>query len=90
MGTLLLIGGVIAAGYLISLRLHPWRVCGPCKGSGRHKGAFYTYATRSCTSCGGNGRRARLGVHVFHRGALTWGERAPAQASAKRGQNFGR
>jgi hypothetical protein len=90
MTPLLVIAGIALAAYLISLLLHPWRVCGSCKGQGRHKGALFTYATRSCTSCGGNGRRARLGVMMFHGGRQVWGERAPGVASAKRSKNFGR
>ena len=89
MGTLILIGAVIFAGYLVSLRLHPWRVCSTCKGQGRDTGAVFNYATRSCTSCGGNGRRARLGVLIFHPGRQNWGERAPGAASAKRSKNSG-
>jgi hypothetical protein len=90
MGQLLLIAAVATVCYLVSLRLHPWRACRSCKGAGRHKGSVFTYSSRGCTSCGGNGRRARLGVHVFHRRALVWGESKPAEATAKRGQNFGR
>ena len=90
MGTLILIAAVLFAGYLISLRLHPYRACSSCKGSGRHFGSMFTYSHRQCTSCGGNGRRGRAGLNVIHRGGPNWGERTPGQAAAKRGKNFGR
>jgi hypothetical protein len=90
MGHLLLIGAVLLLGYLISLRLHPNRKCRACKGVGRHAGSVFRYSTRQCVRCGGNGRRARLGIHVFHGGGRTWGERKPDEATARRARNFGR
>jgi hypothetical protein len=80
----------IAIAYLLSLRIHPWRACRACRGTGRHHGSVFTYSHRQCLSCGGNGRRARLGVHVFHRGALTWAERGALAAQHRRGRNLGR
>lgn len=90
MAPLLEIAAVALVCYLISLRLHPWRVCRPCKGSGKHKGSVFSYATRSCTACGGNGKRGRLGVRILHAGGHVWGEKAPNATTARRGQKLGR
>lgn len=90
MGTLVVLAAIALVAYLISLRLHPMRRCHACKGSGKHSGALFRSSFRGCTSCGGNGRRARLGVNLFHRGGLVWGEEAPARASAERERHFGR
>jgi hypothetical protein len=90
MGPLILVGAIFAVGYLLSLRLHPHRRCRACNGTGRHFGSVYRNSHRLCASCGGNGRRARLGIHVFHRGALVWGEGAPARTAERRGRNLGR
>ena len=81
---------IVVFGYLVSLRLHPWRACRGCRGRGHHRGAVFKYATRQCTSCGGNGRRARLGLRVLHPGRQVWGERAPAATIEKRSKNLGR
>jgi hypothetical protein len=90
MGTLLLIGGAVALSYLVSLRLHPNRGCRRCKSTGKQFGSVYSRTHRQCVACGGNGRRARLGVRVFHPGRANWGERKPDETSARRGRNFGR
>jgi DnaJ-class molecular chaperone len=84
------LGIIVVIGYLASLRLHPWHACRRCRGRGHHRGAVFKYATRACTSCGGNGRRARLGVRVFHGGRHVWGERVPAAVVEDRGKNLGR
>ena len=63
-GLLLVVAIIVVAGYLISLRLHPLRRCGSCRGSGRHWGAIYTYAWRRCRTCGGSGSRDRFGVRI--------------------------
>jgi hypothetical protein len=61
--TLLITAGVLLAlGYPVSLKLHPWRKCLRCKGSPRNFGAIYTYAWRNCGRCGGSGRELRRGV----------------------------
>jgi DnaJ-class molecular chaperone len=49
------------AGYLVSLRMHPFRRCHRCAGTGKHFGAFFAYSQRPCRHCGGNGRRPRYG-----------------------------
>jgi DnaJ-class molecular chaperone len=90
MGTLIVPALIVVIGYLLSLRLHPWHKCRRCRGRGHHTGAVFKYSRRACTSCGGNGRRARLGVRVFHGGRQVWGERVPAAVSEERGKNLGR
>jgi hypothetical protein len=77
-------------GYLISLRQHPrGRNCRACHGTGKQQGAIFRYAHRSCTRCGGSGGRGRIGLRVMKPGQM-WGEKAPADAAAKRGENWGR
>lgn len=60
--TAALLGGL---GYWISLYLHPWTKCRICKGTGRHHGAVFRYASRACGNCAGIGRVLRLGVRLF-------------------------
>ena len=58
---------LVLGGYLLSLRLHPFRSCPACKGrraAGRHHGSFYTYSHRRCRRCGGTNRQERLGTRV--------------------------
>jgi hypothetical protein len=65
-GTILFI--LIAAaviGYFISIRVNPNTKCQRCKGRGFHRGSIYSYATRSCSACGGRGIKPRLGRRVF-------------------------
>ena len=90
MGVLIIIVVLIGIGYLVSLRRHPWRACRACKGTGRQFGAVWKGSHRLCTSCGGNGRRARRGIDVFHGGGEVWGERSPKDATTRRSRNFGR
>jgi DnaJ-class molecular chaperone len=65
MAILIALGIIIAAGYFISLRIHPLTKCKLCNGGGRHFGSVYTYAHRRCRKCGGSGRQDRLGVRLF-------------------------
>jgi DnaJ-class molecular chaperone len=65
MGYVIIIGILAAAGYYISLRIHPLTRCRLCNGTGRHSGGMYTYAQRRCRKCGGTGRKDRLGVRLF-------------------------
>jgi DnaJ-class molecular chaperone len=65
MAVLLVTAAIIAAGYLISLRLHPLMNCGRCKGTNKHRGAIYSYAYRPCRRCKGSGRKRRLGARVL-------------------------
>ena len=91
MSFLLFLLAVFAISYLVSLTLHPrGKVCGKCKGTGIHKGAFFTYANRACTKCGGAPMRARLGLRVFHSSSPVWGESRPRTVAAKRSQKWGR
>jgi DnaJ-class molecular chaperone len=68
MATLLIIGAVGVVGYLFSLRVHPLRKCPTCNMTGRHFGAVFSGGYRRCRSCGGTGRKDRLGVKVFYGG----------------------
>lgn len=55
------------AGYLLSLKLHPFENCPRCYGRGRHQGSVYGYAFGNCPVCKGTGRRYRLGIRLFDR-----------------------
>ena len=70
--------------YLISLRIHPFKTCRGCGGSGRRPGKVFGYAHRQCLSCGGQGRHRRLGTVVLHRGSPTWAEGNAALARDRR------
>jgi DnaJ-class molecular chaperone len=59
---LLIVGAVVAGGYLLSTYLHPFRPCAKCNGSGVHRGSIYRGASRACTGCGGRGRFRRVGA----------------------------
>ena len=60
---------VCGFGYWASLHLHPSVRCRTCKGTGRHHGTVFTYASRACLACKGASRVARLGVRLFLGGA---------------------
>lgn len=69
----LALAGVLAAAsvaaslaYARSLRRHPWRPCRRwrCRG-GRQGDRVWSYAFGSCPSCGGSGRKLRLGCRVL-------------------------
>jgi hypothetical protein len=64
-GLLLLIALAAFALYVVSLSLHPNAKCNRCKGAGRHKGYFFSYAQRPCSSCKGRGVHPRLGRKVL-------------------------
>lgn len=71
-------------GYFISLSRHPrGRQCRRCRGTGIEKGLIFRYSHRQCTRCGGSAGRARIGLRIMQPKPV-WGERAPAQAAAKR------
>lgn len=63
--TLILLAMAWGACYWISLRLHPFAKCKTCAGSGRHRGMFFTGASRACATCAGSSRVPRLGVRLF-------------------------
>jgi hypothetical protein len=62
---LVVIGGVVVLGWLVSLLLHPFTACSACKGSPRHYGALATRSFRMCATCGGSGRRRRVGAGLW-------------------------
>ncbi|WP_143030041.1 hypothetical protein [Pseudonocardia oroxyli] len=53
---------VLVLGYVVSVFLHPFKVCPSCKGSPRSYGSIYTKSFRNCTRCGGSGRVRRFGA----------------------------
>jgi DnaJ-class molecular chaperone len=59
---------LIAGAYYVSLRIHPWRPCRPCDGSGKSRDALWKSAFGTCRACGGRGRRPRLGVRALQPG----------------------
>jgi DnaJ-class molecular chaperone len=63
--TLLVLAAVVAAGYVLSLALHPLTHCRRCDGTPRQYGAVSTHAFRLCSSCGGSGRERRLGARML-------------------------
>lgn len=66
MDVLLAAASLAAAGYLVSLSLHPYTACRACRGTpGRHRGVIFRYAFRKCTRCKGTGRKLRLGARVL-------------------------
>lgn len=56
---------LITGAYAVSLRLHPWRPCRSCDGSGKTRDPLWRSAFGTCRSCGGRGRHPRLGVRVL-------------------------
>jgi len=72
--------GLIAVAYAVSLMRHPHRRCRSCGGTGRHRGAMFTWGDRPCTTCGGAPRHRRWGVQATRPDTQTWAERAAARA----------
>jgi hypothetical protein len=60
----LIAAAVAAVAYLVSLRLHPWRPCRSCRGSGKTRDRIWKPSTGTCPKCR-SGRRPRLGVRVL-------------------------
>lgn len=54
-----------AAVYAVSLRIHPWKPCRSCEGTGKSRDTVWKTAFGTCKSCGGKGRKPRLGVRVL-------------------------
>jgi len=77
---------IIAVCYAVSLARHPNRRCRTCGGSGRQKGAMFTWGDRVCVSCGGQSRHRRWGVQLFYPQSRTSAERARAEAGRRRGR----
>jgi hypothetical protein len=71
---------VVFIGYVISLVLHPRTRCWACGGTGRQRGALFSYAERQCTTCGGQARHRRWGSRAISSGQQVWAERAAARA----------
>jgi hypothetical protein len=86
LGVAVLIYGItVGVLYLVSLGRHANRRCRSCGGTGRHRGAMFTWGDRLCTKCGGQSRHRRWGVQAFYPGSKTWSERSAAQAKKRRG-----
>lgn len=60
---LILAAAVYGVGYAISIRIHPYKNCPRCDGSGRHRGTLFSHAYRACDRCGGKGREYRTFAH---------------------------
>jgi DnaJ-class molecular chaperone len=56
---LLLAALVAGGGWLVYVRLYPWRDCPRCHGARRNR---FGYAHRDCKRCGSTGRVRRLGA----------------------------
>ena len=69
-----IVGIAAAAGYVVSLAIHPFMVCRACGGTGRHTGKILAYSHRQCMTCGGQQRHRRLGLVVFSRLKPAWAE----------------
>jgi hypothetical protein len=77
-------GIAVAVLYVVSLERHSNRRCRSCGGTGRHRGAMFTWGDRLCTKCGGQSRHRRWGVQAFHPGDKAWAERSAAQSKKRR------
>ena len=75
MAALIVIVLIAAAGYLVSVRIHPLKRCPMCNSTGRHFGGVYAH--RRCRACGGTGRKDRLGTKVFFGGTNNSGSFGP-------------
>ena len=62
-----ILGIIIAAAlvYYLSLKIHPLTRCKRCNSGNRHYDLIYSERRGLCPSCGGSGRRERLGVRLF-------------------------
>jgi hypothetical protein len=66
--TLLTIVGLgLLVVWAVSLLLHPYTICGSCKGTPRSYGAIATHSFRLCPGCGGTGRQLRVGARIWPR-----------------------
>lgn len=61
---LALVGVALLAviGYFFSCKLNPEVDCPVCEGKGKHYGKIFTRSRHQCRSCGGTGRRRRVGT----------------------------
>ncbi|HTX25470.1 MAG TPA: hypothetical protein VME19_00485 [Streptosporangiaceae bacterium] len=76
---------LIAICYAVSLARHSNRRCRACRGSGRQRGAMFTWGDRLCTTCGGQGRHRRWGVQLIYPSRRSPAERGTAEARKRRG-----
>jgi DnaJ-class molecular chaperone len=61
MGIVVIIALVIAAGWWVDLRLHPFRRCPRCNGRRRNEGSTNSH-WGYCRRCGGRGEVRRFGA----------------------------
>jgi hypothetical protein len=64
-GPILIVVAICVVGYMVSIWLHPQKRCRLCNGSGRHRGAIFTYSSRRCRSCNGARYKLRFGTKVY-------------------------
>lgn len=65
MGDALLYGVLLAGLYLLHCLVWPHKTCGACKGAPKRMALDGSDAWRHCGSCGGSGRKVRLGRKLF-------------------------
>lgn len=80
--TLIILGLIAAAGWVISLYRWPYAPCGKCEGSGKNPGSNGKRHGQ-CRRCKGAGRRQRIGAKTIHRGRVSLAERARARKAGK-------
>jgi hypothetical protein len=82
----LLVFGIIAVLWVLSLWWHPLHACKNCKGTGRFYGKVHTKKFHHCARCGNSGRAPRPGFVVLR--AMGWkhsaGETGPGWAWRRR------
>ncbi len=76
--------GIVAVGYYVSLHLHPDEFCRTCGGTGRHSGWLFLWSRRQCPTCAGQGRNRRLGNVILHPNRDTLRERSANRAKERR------
>lgn len=65
MGTLLVLGLLLALVYVVRTTWRPFVPCWRCEGAGERRLRF-SRSTVRCVRCGGLGERLRLGVRLWH------------------------
>jgi hypothetical protein len=83
--SLLVYAVIVAICYVVSVARHSNRRCRTCRGSGRQRGAMFTWGDRLCTTCGGQGRHRRWGVQLIYPNRRSPAEQGTAQARKRRG-----
>jgi DnaJ-class molecular chaperone len=64
MTSLILLGLVWIAGYVVVAAIWPYAACRRCKGSGKSRSPFGV-GWRDCPRCSGRGRRVKLARRVY-------------------------